>query len=129
MAISLGSSKGVSASINMTPMIDVLLVLIIIFMVIQAVPHGLDAAVPQPSAPGKPSPEKVLVIQINSSGALRINQDEVAADAFAARLADILKVRADKTCFVKADRGLDFQDVARVIETANSVGASRVGLM
>ncbi|SRR6266404_1369834 len=129
MAMSLGSNKGVSASINMTPMIDVLLVLIIIFMVIQSVPTGLEASIPQPSPDGPATPERALVIQVDASGALRINQDVVDAQALAARLGEILKLRADKTCFVKAAASLDFQDVARIIDIAKSAGASRVGLM
>jgi biopolymer transport protein TolR len=128
MAISLGSTKGLSASINMTPMIDVLLVLIIIFMVIQTVPHGLEAVVPQPSSKGG-SPAKTLVVQIDADGTLKINQEPVTLDALGGRLAEIFKTRADKTCFVKASRTLDFGDVAHVIDAMKSAGADRVGLM
>ena len=128
MGMSMDSKSGVSASINMTPMIDVLLVLIIIFMVIQTVPHGLEAAIPQPSKIGGPAP-KALVVQLDADGTLKINQEPVTLEALNPRLTEVFKTRADKTCFVKAVRTLDFADVAHVIDVMKSAGAERVGLM
>ena len=128
MGMAVGGQGGPKSDINMTPMIDVLLVLIIIFMVIQTVPHGLEAAVPQPSNVGGPPP-KALVVQMDADGTLKINQEPVTLDVLSSRLAEVFKTRADKTCFVKAARALDFGDVAHVIDVMKSAGADRVGLM
>jgi biopolymer transport protein TolR len=128
MAMSLNAREGVSANINITPMIDVLLVLIIIFMVIQTVPHGLEAVVLQPSSKGGP-PAKTLVVQVGSDGTLKINQEPITLESLSSRLAEIFKTRADNTCFVKASRALNFGEVAQVIDIIQSAGADRVGLI
>ncbi len=129
MAMNIGPSRGVSANINMTPMIDVLLVLIIIFMVIQSVPLGLSANIPQPSSSASSSPSKTLVIEVEADGAIQLNQKPVTLDGLGAQLQEVFKTRDDKTCFVKASRGLFYEDVTRVIDAAKGAGAQRVGLM
>jgi biopolymer transport protein ExbD len=117
----------------MTPMIDVLLVLIIIFMVITPLtPHGLEALVPQPPPPNsKPnlSDQRTVVIVLEKDGSIKINQDPVQESNLQQRLEDIFKTRAERVVFVKGDPDLEFAPVARAIDIAHGAGIDKVGLM
>jgi biopolymer transport protein TolR len=128
-----GPSSGPKSDINMTPMIDVLLVLIIIFMVITPLtPKGLEALVPQPPPPNQPpntSDQRTVVIVIDKNHKFMINQDPIEESALQSRLSDIFKTRAERVVFVKGDPDLEFQYVARAIDIAHGAGIDKVGLM
>lgn len=133
MAMETGTS-GQMANINITPYIDILLVLLIIFMVIQpTTQYDLRARVPQ-DAP-EDIPEDVIiksdaiVVSIAASGALQINQEPVTLDRLGARLFEIYSARATKNMFIQADVDLPFGDVAKVIDIAKGSGVGDVGLM
>ena len=133
MAMAVGSGHGPKADINMTPMIDVLLVLIIIFMVITPLtPKGLEALVPQPPPPGQKetaSDQRTVVISIDSDHKLMINAEPTDENHLGARLEEIFKTRAERVVFVKGDPNIEFNWVARAIDTAHGAGIDKVGLM
>ena len=134
MAMTTGSNNGISAEMNVTPMIDILLVLLVIFMIIVPLEHGEMAEIPQPSNSdaNPPRPDSNIVIQVAMNGGepdIKINKEPVSLDKLENRLKEIFVKRGDKTAFVKGERTIDFQYVADVIDTAHHAGVERIGLL
>ncbi len=136
MAFSNAGGRPFQAEINMTPMIDVLLVLIIVFMVVVSMSEqkGLDAQIPQPSQKDSAPAPSTIVIQVAWAGdqqepTLKINEEEVAWDKLHDRLFDIFKQRAERVAFVKGDDDVDFQYVADAISIARNSGVDKIGLL
>ncbi|HMB84658.1 MAG TPA: biopolymer transporter ExbD [Terriglobales bacterium] len=139
-----GGSFSTGPKMNVTPLIDVLLVLIIVFMVvvIEQRPTGLQTELPQSNAkdPSIPPPQRTIVIQIRHAkpGAERsqaehpqvmVNEEAVEWDRLRERLRDIFAIRVERIAYVEADYDIEFQDVADVIAIARIAGVDRVGLL
>jgi biopolymer transport protein ExbD len=129
-----GKKGGPMASMNIVPLIDILLVLLIIFMVITPLtPKGLDALVPQPAPPNQPVntevDAKTIVVQVLANGKVKINEEDATWDSLGPRLTDIFKIRAEKVAFVKGDDSVRFADVAKAIDIMRASGIDSVGLI
>jgi len=137
MSMSAGGGGGSMADINVTPMIDILLVLLIIFMVIVPVtPKGLNALVPQPPKdPTKtpPQSDRTIVVQViyNRGGAptYKINQDDIDHRDLQAKLTEIYANRAERVMFVKGDDDVNFGSIADVIDIGRAANVDHIGLM
>ncbi|MBS1852174.1 MAG: biopolymer transporter ExbD [Acidobacteria bacterium] len=137
MGMTAGSGPS-NPQLNVTPLIDVLLVLIIIFMVIvtQQKRTGLEAEIPQPATDKttQPPAERTIVIQLeqgngNSVPSLKINQEEVNWSDLQDRLQRVFALRAERVAFVRGDDNIDFQYVADTIDIARAAGVEKVGLL
>ena len=133
MTMSNSGSNSMQSEINVTPMIDVLLVLLIIFMVIVPMaPRGETAAVPQPPR-GDATRESAVVLEVlkgsGDAAQFRINQQDVSLQDLRARLADIYANRAQRVLFIKADDQLSFRQIAEAVDISHAAGIDRVGFL
>jgi biopolymer transport protein TolR len=139
MTVSMAGGGPSNPQINVTPLIDVLLVLIIVFMVVVSMSKhkGLEAQIPQPTEDDKGQTvpiDRTIVIQVvwstqGQAPALKINQEDVKWDDLQGRLHDIFKIRAERIAFVRGDDDVEFEYVANVIDIARESGVDRVGLL
>jgi biopolymer transport protein TolR len=128
---------GGGADINVTPLIDILLVLIIIFMVIQPQnPKGLEALVPQPPKTNQPPPpenDRTIVVQVQAGGGgvpvYKINEQTFAKADIAPELTKIFSTRQEKVMFVKGDPTLDFGSVAQVVGFGHQADVTNIGII
>ena len=125
-----GGRGGIVSDVNVVPLIDILLVLLVIFMIIPHRQVGLQASLPQQSSdPAPVAPPELIVVQVASDGSLRINGSVVQLDDLRSRLEQIFALRAHRVAFLQGDRSLEFQVVAQVLDLMHVAGASPIGLL
>ncbi|HTQ60569.1 MAG TPA: biopolymer transporter ExbD [Candidatus Solibacter sp.] len=131
MGISLGGGKrGAIAEVNVVPLIDILLVLLVIFMVIHPqAQFGLPVDLPQQSAAGTTAAPGLVVVQVLGDGTLRINQDRVEWRDLQKRLEEIFRLRTSHIAYVRGAGSLEFGVIARTIDVMRESGISTVGLI
>ena len=133
MTMNQGAPDEMSSEINVTPMIDVLLVLLIIFMlIVPTLSSGESVLTPKPAKGDRTADGTVVLEVLSGNGGqagFRINQQNVSREELPARLAAIYANRADRVLFVKADDKLAFTQVATAIDAAHAAGVERVGLL
>jgi biopolymer transport protein TolR len=135
MAMGGGSTGGAVSDMNVTPLIDVLLVLLIIFMVIQpTTPKGLDTLVPQPPKDkNQPQPnDRTIVVQVLNTGAVptyKINEQTFPKDQMASELTKIFETRQEKVMFIKGDPGLNFGSVADAVGFGKQADVTNIAII
>jgi len=127
-------SKRFASEINVTPLIDILLVLLIIFMVIVPVtPRGMNSLLPQPRKDNTPAFEKVIILQVEANEAgepsYLINQTPFPKSQLVAQLSSIFATRQEKVMFVKGDTSLEFKQIAEVIDFGHQANVDSIGLI
>ncbi len=131
MGMSVGGKRGIVSEMNVVPLIDILLVLLVIFMIIPRYSKGEEALIPQ-AATDKifaPPPDEVIVIQVFADGSLKINQEPVTFEKLGPRIEEIFKQRASRIAFIRGDRPVEFGVVANVIDVMHTSGIASVGLL
>jgi len=133
VGMSVGENQGAAiAEMNVVPLIDILLVLLIIFMVITPLtPKGLETVLPRPNNIPDPKITNLLtiVVQVGQGGSLKINNENTDFDRLGPRMEQIFKDRAEKVAFVQGDNDVVFMDVARAIDILRGSGVDKVGLI
>jgi biopolymer transport protein ExbD len=131
MAMAAGGTGDYKSDINITPLVDIVLVLLIIFMVITPLLQmGYDVKVPPKSTNPNPQidPDQ-LIVSLTPQGKMFLNKQELTAPQLATQLTSILKNRRDKTVFFSGDDASVYGDVARVMDICRSAGATNIGIV
>ena len=132
MSMSVGNRKGLKSEINITPYIDILLVLLIIFMVVTPIrQRDLKVRVPEPPPPVAPIQvsSNAIVVTVGDHAEIEINKIPTDFNSLGSKLREIYSTRANKDMFISASSRLAFGDVVRVIDISKGAGVSEVGLI
>jgi biopolymer transport protein TolR len=130
MGMFVGGRLGAISEVNVVPLIDILLVLLVIFMIIPVHSRGLEAQIPQDRQDGVNSrPVDVVVVQVLADGSVWIDREPTAWGALGAGLEKVFRFRADRTVFIRGDGAVEFSVVASVIDVMHASGVESVGLL
>lgn len=129
MAIDSGSDRMMS-DINVTPFVDVMLVLLIIFMVTAPMmTQGVDVTLPQATSDPLPSKEEQVVVTLDNSGIIHINDALVPRAELADSLSRVMRGRKDQPVFLRADQDLPYGEVMAVMSEIQAAGIQRLGMV
>ena len=121
----------VNGQINVTPLADVMLVLLIIFMVVTPlIKPGVDVRVPEAENPREhPGDDTTLVLSMREDGTLFLNRDPIAEEEVSSKLSSLIELRTEKTLFLKASELLDYGRVLEMMDLCRRAGVAEVALV
>ncbi len=124
------SDRGTMSQINVTPLVDVMLVLLVIFMVTAPMmQQGVQVNLPKAETKALPSQEETVVVSIEKSGRLFINSSEVSNEELRSKLMTMFANRSKKEVFLKADRDVPYGEVVRTMAEIKGAGIERLGMI
>jgi|DewCreStandDraft_5_1066085.scaffolds.fasta_scaffold06078_5 biopolymer transport protein TolR len=124
------SGNGAIAAINVTPLVDVMLVLLVIFMVTAPIlQQGVNVSLPQVQAAPLPGEERQLVVTVDSRGQVFLNDAPIRVEELRAKLAAILGAQPQKQVYLRADQNVRYGEVMRVVAAVKAAGVERLGMV
>ena len=125
-----GRDSGFMGEINVTPFVDVMLVLLIIFMVTAPMMvEGVNVDLPETTGQPLESEQEPLVVSIDKEGQVFINDFQTSRDIFATKLGKVLEARQDKTVYLKADKTIPYGVVIQVMSDIREIGVAKLGMV
>jgi biopolymer transport protein TolR len=124
------TDRGTMSQINVTPLVDVMLVLLVIFMVTAPMmQQGVQVNLPKADTKGLPAPEAAVIVSIDKSGAAFINSAAVKPGELRDRLTELFAKRTKKEVFLKADKDVPYGDVVKAMADIKGAGVERLGMI
>ncbi len=122
--------RGMVAEINVTPLVDVMLVLLVIFMVTAPMmQQGVQVNLPKADTKGMSAQEDTVIVAVDKNGRTFINKDEVPAGDLRVKLTEMFSTRTKKEVFLKADSGVPYGEVVRAMADIKGAGIERLGMV